>query len=481
MRNLIIVCLAVLNFLLFNLAYAAGDASKANALPASVRLALQNAKLPASAIGVYVQEVESKKPKLKHQEGKAFIAGSTIKLLTTNAALNLLGPGFTWKTQILGQGNLQGDTWHGDWIIKGSLDPKLVQENLWLLLRQLRSKGIVHLHGNIMLDRSVYPAVELEAGKFDGDPVRAYNVGPDALLLNFKSVRLYFKPDAARQQVQVTLDPPLPMFTVGPLKIAEGRCEELRDQLGLEFTAKRVQFLGTYPNQCGEQVWDVHPYSLNQDAYFTVLITNLWRELGGSISGSIGAGSALPSAPAFAPIVLAEWTSASLADTVRDINKYSNNVMARQLLLTLSIDGEQAASTERGVEKIKSWLAAQKIDAPELELENGSGLSRHEKIAPQSMARLLVAAYHSAVMPELISSLPVVAVDGTMRNRLKDSAIAGRAHIKTGTLNDVRAIAGYVLAASGKRYVVVGFVNHSRAKDGKAALDALLEWVHDKG
>ncbi len=230
MRNLIIVCCLVLNFLL--LGAAPSTAAEANKLPSTVRNALQQAKLPSTAIGLYVQEVDSKKAKLKHQEANAFIAGSTIKLLTTNAALNLLGPGFHWKTQVLGQGYQQGDTWHGDWIIKGSLDPKFVQENLWLLLRQLRGKGIVHLHGNVLLDRSAYPAEEIEAGKFDGDPVRAYNVGPDALLFNFKSVRLSFKPDAAQQKVYVSVEPPLSDVSIGPLKIAEGRCEDLRDQLG---------------------------------------------------------------------------------------------------------------------------------------------------------------------------------------------------------------------------------------------------------
>ncbi len=489
MRNLNIVCPLALIFLVAgavhaatsskSTAYSVAKASGVN-LPKSVRKALQNADIPVTALGVYVQEVYAKKPKIKSQENLAFLPASTIKLLTADAALNLLGPTYTWKTRVYGQGKLQGDIWQGDLIIKGSLDPKLVQENLWLMLRQLRTKGIRHIHGNIVLDRSAYPAPELETGKFDGDPVRAYNVGPDALLLNFKSVRMYFKVDASNQ-VQVVLDPPLPSMNLGVLRTGEGKCGDWRDQLGLVFAEKQIQFSGSYARSCGDQVWDVHPYSLTQDAYFGAVLRNMWREVGGSLQGGISSRDATIPFAAQDATLLVEWQSPSVAEIIRDMNKFSNNVMARQVMLTLGADENQVSSSERGVQKMKEWLASRKIDAPELIIENGAGLSRNERISPQSMAKLLLAVFQSPVMPEFIASLPVVGFDGTMRNRLKQSPVAGRAHIKTGTLNDVRAIAGYVLAESGKRYVVVAFLNHSRAPEGKAALDALLEWVYEEG
>lgn len=485
MRNLNIVCSLALIFLVTGVAQAASSAkstTKASAasLPASVRKALQSAQIPNMALGVYVQEVAARKPKLTFQQNQAFSPASTIKLLTTDAALHILGPAYTWKTRIDGQGQLQGDTWQGNLIIKGSLDPKLVQENLWLLLRQLRAKGIRHINGNIVLDRSAFPAPELESAKFDGDPVRAYNVGPDALLLNFKAVRMYFKADASNK-VQVVLEPPLPLLSIGSLRAVDGKCDEWHEQLGLEFSEKRINFLGTYARSCGERVWDVHPYSLSQDAYFGAVLLDLWRELGGSLQGEVSSRSSAQVLLPLETTPLVEWQSPSLAEIIRDINKFSNNVMARQVLLTLGADENHVSSSERGAQKLKEWLAAQEIDAPELIIENGSGLSRNERISPQSMGKLLLAAFKSPVMPEFIASLPVVGFDGTMRNRLKQSAVAGRAHIKTGTLNDVRAIAGYVLAASGKRYVVVAFLNHSRAPDGRAALDALLEWVYEEG
>jgi D-alanyl-D-alanine carboxypeptidase/D-alanyl-D-alanine-endopeptidase (penicillin-binding protein 4) len=164
------------------------------------------------------------------------------------------------------------------------------------------------------------------------------------------------------------------------------------------------------------------------------------------------------------------------------MNKYSNNVMARQLLLTVAAHAAPLPATpERGVRRITEWLATKGIHAPELVIENGSGLSRTERIAPHTLGRMLVGAYRSALMPEFLSSLPLVGLDGTMRNRLRNNRIAGQAHVKTGSLDDVRAIAGYVLAASGKRYAVVSFINHPNPAGGPVVHDALLQWIYEYG
>jgi D-alanyl-D-alanine carboxypeptidase/D-alanyl-D-alanine-endopeptidase (penicillin-binding protein 4) len=153
--------------------------------------------------------------------------------------------------------------------------------------------------------------------------------------------------------------------------------------------------------------------------------------------------------------------------------------MTRQLFLTLGSEAtRQPGTPERASRALADWLTSRNLSMPELVLENGSGLSRDERIAPASLARLLAHAWASPLMPEFVSSLPLVGVDGTMRNR---NGAAGSAHIKTGLLRDVRAIAGYVHAASGRRYVVVALINHANARDGQAAQDALLEWIYRNG
>jgi D-alanyl-D-alanine carboxypeptidase/D-alanyl-D-alanine-endopeptidase (penicillin-binding protein 4) len=225
---------------------------------------------------------------------------------------------------------------------------------------------------------------------------------------------------------------------------------------------------------CGEKTWYIHPYLTSSVDYFGMVFRQLWSEVGGTLSGNVVNGIAPPDAR-----LVAEWQSPSLAEVVRDINKYSNNVMARQLLLTISKEtGNAPATTTQAATVIRNWLAAQNIDTTPLVIENGSGLSRVERVSAGMLGRMLLADYRSPTMAELMSSLPLVANDGTMRKRLTMDGIAGRAHIKTGSLADVRAVAGYVLAVSGRRYVVVGIVNHPNAGAASPALDALLQWVY---
>jgi D-alanyl-D-alanine carboxypeptidase/D-alanyl-D-alanine-endopeptidase (penicillin-binding protein 4) len=182
---------------------------------------------------------------------------------------------------------------------------------------------------------------------------------------------------------------------------------------------------------------------------------------------------------------------------VRDINKFSNNVMARQLFLTLgqkvmrsgipgdggsaTVNGKNGgATTAQADEVVRAWLEGKTLRMPELVLDNGSGLSRRERLSADSTSRLLQAAWKSPVMPELMASLPLLAVDGTMRKRLRDGSAAGQAHIKTGSLEGVKTMAGYLLDKSGRRQVVVFFVNHPHAAAAQPAQDALLQWVYER-
>ena len=152
--------------------------------------------------------------------------------------------------------------------------------------------------------------------------------------------------------------------------------------------------------------------------------------------------------------------------------------MARQLLLTLAAEKRGLPATEiSGASVVKEWLAAKNINANELVIENGSGLSRLERINAEHLGQMLVSAYFSPVMPELMASLPILGMDGTIAKRLKYSASAGRAHLKTGSLDSVSAIAGYVLSAQSKRFIMVMIINHSRAAESKLAQDSLIEWV----
>jgi D-alanyl-D-alanine carboxypeptidase/D-alanyl-D-alanine-endopeptidase (penicillin-binding protein 4) len=449
------------------------------AMPAQLGAAMRAARLQAASVGIFVQEVGSNKPLLSMNADKPMNPASVMKLVTTYAALELLGPAYTWKTGIYETGSRHGDVLEGDLVFKGAGDPKLTEQDLWTAMKALRARGIREVHGNILLDRGAFDASGYDAAKFDGDPLRAYNAGPDALLINFKAFDLTFAPDEAAGAVNVTVEPRaagLPLRA--NLRLTQGACADLRGpQLKTRIDPTGISVEGSYAASCGVKDLWVHPYELSQEQYAGAVLRQLWSDVGGSLGGEVRNGAV----PAGARLVY-EIESESLAETVRDINKYSNNVMARELFLSLGNELTHLPGTpERSFRAIKSWFAAKRFGGDDLVMENGSGLSRSERISSQTLGRMLVAAYRSPVMPEFMSSMPLVAYDGTMRRRLVTKDVAGQAHIKTGTLNEARAIGGYVLAASGRRYAVVCLVNGANAGAAQGLQDALLQWVYGEG
>lgn len=453
-------------------------------LPPTVLTALRHANIPLKSVGVVVQDVDAKQATMVLNPSVPFSPASTMKLLTTDAALELLGPTYTWKTQAYITGSVMGDVLNGNLIFKGSGDPKLVTENFWLFLREIRAAGIRDIRGDVLLDRSAFEAIRDDSATFDSDPIKPYNAVPDALLLNYQSLRFQFVPSNAGGAATVLVDPPLANYEVVAPAWSNGDCGDWQGKLNANIGPTSALFSGRYAVSCGEKSWYLRPYQMSANQYFAAIFKKMWGDVGGTFSGNVTDGLVTPDAR---PIAV--WESPTLAEVIRDINKFSNNVMARQLLLTLGsasgsvdpVNGAAPASAERGAQAVKLWLNYKGIDAPELVIDNGSGLSRTERIAPSSMADLLVQAFRSPMMAELISSLPLVGYDGTMRHRLNNQEVAGNAHVKTGTLNDVKAVAGYVTAQSGKRYAVVFFINHPNAPNGGAAQDALLEWVFTHG
>ena len=446
-------------------------AAAAPALPPEVSEALQRARVPPQALSVLLQEAGTARTVLAYQAQTPVNPASLAKLLTTLAALDQLGPSWTWTTPIWLLGNVDDGVLDGSLVIKGSGDPKLVIERVWLLLRQVQQRGVREIRGDIVLDRSAFASNPVDSADFDGDPTRPYNVQPDALLLNFKAVTYTFVPDAARGVAHVRVDPPLAGTQVErTVRLSAGPCDDWRAALKADFSdALRVRFAGSYPAACGELAWavaDADPASYNAR-----LIEALWRDMGGKLSGRVLDGLA----PAGIPPSF-ELKSPALAEVVRDINKYSNNVMAQQLFLTLALQRQpgQPATAEAARAVLRGWLASRVGDLPPgTQLDNGSGLSRDTRLSAALLGRLLQQAWSSPTMPELLSSLPINGLDGTLR---RSRATPGRAHLKTGSLRDVAGVAGYLLSDSGRRYVLVAIVNHPNANAARPALDALVQW-----
>jgi serine-type D-Ala-D-Ala carboxypeptidase/endopeptidase (penicillin-binding protein 4) len=453
------------------LAASAAATALGQPLPPEVEAALARAKVPREAMSVVVLEAGGKAPaRLSHRADIAVNPASIAKLATTFGALELLGPQFTWATPVYADGAVVDGALRGNLYIKGQGDPKLVAERIWLLLRRVQGLGIRAIAGDIVLDHGAFETAPQDPGAFDGEPLRPYNAAPDALLLNFKSVVLTFTPFAG--QAQVHMEPPLAGVQLTPrVTLVAGDCGDWRAALKADFNEPgSVRFAGTYPLACGERTWPI-AYA-DARSYAARAVAGMWLQMGGGLTGQVRDGP-VPKGLAAA----FETQSPPLAEVIRDINKYSNNVMAQQVFLTLSLQQNGVGTFEASREILRRWWR-ERVGGDAPSFGNGSGLSREERITALQLARLLQLAWASPLMPELASSLPLAGVDGTLR---RARGAPGLAHLKTGSLRDVAGVAGYVEGASGKRYVLVAIANHANANAARPAIEALVQWTaHDQ-
>lgn len=444
-------------------------------LPEEVKIALKEAQIPLAHVAIEVRELNARASLISFNSTQAMNPASTMKLLTTYAGLELLGPTYTWKTEAYLDGKLDKGVLQGNLILKGYGDPKFTIEQFWLWLSELRARGLREIQGDLILDRSFFQLADHDPADFDNDPVRAYNVGPDALLLNFNTLRLRYLPDGNR--LKVISEPPLEgvQFDNQLAPQAAPNCDNWDDSILIKARGDSVILQGGYPSECGEreQNLNVMPHT----RYVAAVFNAVWQELGGSLKGNTREGLVSSNAKLFAT-----HYSSPLSEIIRDINKYSNNVMARQLFLTLATTSPAAppATIPLSIQAMQSWLNQKKLNFPELVLENGAGLSRHEQISAGHLSQLLNDAANSPLNAEFTASLPILGVDGSVKKRLKGTAAANHAHLKTGTLEGVKTIAGYVKSKGGKEWILVFLINHANAKLGGKAQDALIEWVQKR-
>jgi D-alanyl-D-alanine carboxypeptidase/D-alanyl-D-alanine-endopeptidase (penicillin-binding protein 4) len=439
--------------------------------PRPVRDALRQAGIPLESVSVVVQGIEGSPIPVSHRAAEPMNPASVMKLVTSYAALDLLGPAFTFRTDFLVTGEVKGGVLDGDLVIRGGGDPKLTYERLWRAAHQLRSRGVREIRGDVLLDRSYFSPVPHDAARFDNEPRRAYNVGPDALLVNFNAVEFRFIP--GEDGVRVTGEPDFPNVEIASrIKLTREACASWRRNLRYDFEENGlvalVVFSGSYSADCGERTWPLAVFDAGR--FFEASFRWLWSESGGVLRGKLRMAPTPPDAR-----LVYRHESEPLAVLVRDMNKFSNNVMARHVFLALSAERGTPGDAAASERILREWLAARGIDDRDLAIENGSGLSRDERASAAFIASVLRSAWSSGVMPELAASFPVFAVDGTLKTRR--AGAAGHAHLKGGTLTGVQSMAGYVLGRGGKRWIVVMMVNHPNAGAAQPAFDALVEWV----
>ncbi|WP_320535173.1 D-alanyl-D-alanine carboxypeptidase/D-alanyl-D-alanine endopeptidase [Robbsia andropogonis] len=449
----------------------------AGPLPPTVMRGLALGHLPVSSISALVIRLDTDQRVLDYNTQRPMAPASTMKTLTTYAALSLLGANFRWTTSAFVDGPIQNGVLNGNLYIEGTGDPFLVPEQLTDLINQIRAAGITRINGDLVLDKNYFDPSTASADIIDDSTDAPYNVGPDALLYAFKSLTINVDPDVDGH-AQVTITPPLSQLRVtnnirpfrGPCRSTAAAQPHISN--GPDGTLN-VSFEGPLSLRCGPMQNNIAV--MDHTRFFSGGFLALWQQAGGTFNGSIR--------EATIPVAarrIAAHQSPPLTDIVKSMNKVSNNTMARNIYLTIGAVAYKPPATLEGADiAVKRWLRRSKIGDDGIVVDNGSGLARDARISTETMGEMLQSAFHSPVAQPLIDSLPTVGVDGTMRHRLVHSPIAGHAQIKTGTLSNVRAIAGYVFAANGHPYLVVSFINDPRSSLGGAAHDALLDWVYN--
>ena len=450
-------------------------------LPSELAAAIKDADFTTDGIGLFIQGVDDDKPLVALHADQFLNPASVIKLVTTAAALDLLGQGYRWSTEVMYTGKIEGHTLNGDLYIRGNGDPYLTPERFWRLLNRIFIYGIHHITGDVLIDNSYFEPGKVDYAAFDQQPYRTYNVGPNAVLVGFQATEFHFDIDTTGTDpaVRITPFPQSPRLRIiNQVKLIDGRCKAWQKRLSLETRNNagvlEVVFTGYYARACNLRTL-YRRVSEAQDHYQHFFLP-LWSQLGGSVEGKITQGTV----PADASRVLEE-PSISLAEAVRLVNKFSNNVMTRQILLSIGAqESGPPGTTETGLAAVNAWLVEHDLDDPDLQLDNGAGLSRDARISAGLLGRLLLHVYKQAYMPEFIAALPVAGYDGTMAHRFKDTPLVGSAHIKTGLLDFVQSMAGYVTTATGKRYVVVLLHNHPRAhtRSAEKLQNQVINWIY---
>ena len=444
--------------------------------PDSVLAAFEEKGISKSDFAVHAILLEpygQKRPyTLGNGAGQLVNPASVTKVFTTGYALEKLGSTYRFKTDFLAASEPVEGVLKGSLYVKGGGDPGFTTADLWLSLRQLKAQGLNRIQGSVVLDDSAFPAqaesvwVGGESEDFDDAPHRAYHAQPNALLMNFGAMALDLIVDGQLVRV-VPQEAPQSWAFVSEVKLVSGACGAWKNQLQMEFakTARNVivTLRGNYPRSCGQSTLPVRVP--NQDWLFESWFREIWAQLGGQLQGDV-----IKGVTPIQTIALYTHTGKPLGDLIKQVNKWSSNVMARHLELATTGAGQTFNSN------MLSWLKSNGIDTPGWVFENGSGLSRLTRIDAQGLTSFLKYMATRADFPDYLASFPRAGADGTLSRRAR--GVNGYAYLKTGTLNGVRSLGGYLRDKNGQWWAVGILIKSARAQEGWEPMENLLEYLY---
>ena len=400
---------------------------------------------------------------------KKFHPASTVKLITSFYALTVLGDSYKFKTEFFTVGKRNFNSFNGDLYIRGYGDPKLVYEDLQDIISEMRATGLKNLKGNFIVDDSYFAEPEVNSELFDGKRNKPYNVGPNASLLNFKAVELSV--EKVGGQIKISLKPPLADFAlVNHMKWVRGSCR--RNKINYRESENQLRVYGKFGTRCKRRRLYLGLSTHNKFAFS--LFKQAWIDSGGNFEQFLGKGIVPKTAN-----LLYSWTNPrNLGMLIKDINTLSNNTMARTMFLNLSAIEESPGSLFKSRRIVSNWLEAQGIDKRNVYIDNGSGLSRTTRLSTEDLNTILLAATKTDKFSVWKNSLSTAGKEGTTLNRFRGMGVTGNAWLKTGSLEDVQAYAGYVLTEKKRWLAFAVVVNHAKAERARKSLDKFINSLY---
>ncbi|MDY6992899.1 MAG: D-alanyl-D-alanine carboxypeptidase/D-alanyl-D-alanine-endopeptidase, partial [Pseudomonadota bacterium] len=392
---------------------------------------------------------------------KPLLPASVMKIVTTAAALHYLGPEYRFKTKFLYTGERQGDSIQGDFIIQGGGDPKLSTEQLWSIAARVKASGIKEITGNLIIDTHFFDQNE-RAPSWDFKPTqRPYDARLGALSVNYNTVAVHIQPGSyAGEELNAWLDPaPTYMYLNNNGKTTSRRRNTISvyrtegdDMGGVEMRVR-----GKLPLGSKEKV--VYINIENPSRYAAETFRAYLQQLDVTIKGS----TQFVSAPVFAK-ELYTHISSPLSLILKELNTFSSNFMAEQIIKTIAAEryGTPGSHAE-GLKLVEEFLRIIGVNAKDMHLADGSGLSRKNQITAKMITDLLIAMYSRFdIGPDFLSSLRVMGAYGVLSQRLANSPAQGQIRAKTGSLSGVSTLAGYVASTNGQLFAYALFLNQNR-------------------
>jgi D-alanyl-D-alanine carboxypeptidase/D-alanyl-D-alanine-endopeptidase (penicillin-binding protein 4) len=458
--------------LFFNISLADGY------IPFELENEISTIPLNSNSYSIYIQDMNGyREPIASWNSDKKRVLASVAKLFTTYSGVLALGYDYRWETKFYHTGYIRGGVLRGDLVVKASGDPTLKTEDLDDIIWNIKSLGINNILGNIIIDRTIFQVPNSNSARFDKNIYSPYNAMPDALMFNERKSTICVTPNGRSIKIQRDI-PDWSYKVVNKMRAVNGSCRRGRSWPKVSIKERGSQsiitFSGKLAKKCGpRKICKVitKPYKS-----FYYALKGKMRKNGIKFGGTMK----LRRVPRNATYIFSHY-SPTLESVISNIAKHSNNLMARQLMLTLGLKYfNPPSNTLKGRRAIERTLNRYGIIEPNSTyISNGSGLSRVSKSTARTLSNLLK---HAGVNQgyRWLNTLSVAGIDGTIRNRFKYSSIYGRAWMKTGTIKGVANIAGYVEGVSGEIYVVIVLVNDRySARYGRKLANRVIEWVGD--